>query len=68
MMTADIPSLIRGEHRKRRFAMKVQHWSKQHAQMDGIRVMMKRFLKDLWKEWNRLAGTNEVQEMPQAAE
>ena len=28
-------------------------WSKQHSHMDGLRIMMKAVLKDLWIEWNK---------------
>lgn len=28
-------------------------WSKGHLHMDALRVMMKAFLKDLWREWNQ---------------
>jgi hypothetical protein len=48
------------------------NWSKQHAHMDAVRYTMKKFLKNLWKEWNRRAGTNVVldddQEFGEAAE
>jgi hypothetical protein len=33
-------------------------WSKQHAHMDALRVMMKSVLKDLWCEWNSRANEN----------
>ena len=28
-------------------------WTKGHRRMDALRVTMKAFLKDLWREWNR---------------
>lgn len=28
-------------------------WSDGHARLDALRVMMKRFLRDLWREWRR---------------
>ena len=39
---------------KRRAHTEITHpdWSKQHAHMDGLRVMMKEVLKDLFLEWN----------------
>lgn len=33
-----------------------QDWSKGHSYMDAIRVMMKAFLKDLWREWRIRQG------------
>jgi len=31
-------------------------WTKGHRHMDGLRIMMKEFLKDLWIEWNAVAN------------
>lgn len=63
------PNGVYGEvYAKRRADTAKSHpdWSKQHARMDALRVAMKAFLKDLWKEWNRLHGTNTViDEKPQ---
>jgi hypothetical protein len=42
-------------------------WSKQHSHMDGLRVMMKEVLKDLYLEWNpekKTAGRHFIIETP----
>ena len=43
---------------KRRAHTAVTHpdWSKQHSRMDGLRIAMKAFLKDLWAEWQKPAA------------
>ena len=49
------PNGIYGEvYAKRRAHTAITHpdWSKQHSHMDGLRVMMKEVLKDLFFEWN----------------
>jgi hypothetical protein len=49
------PNGIYGEaYAKRRAHTATTHpdWSKQHAHMDALRVMMKAVLKDLYLEWN----------------
>ena len=49
------PNGIYGEvYAERRAHTETTHsdWSKQHAHMDGLRVMMKEVLKDLYLEWN----------------
>lgn len=42
--------------RRSRTAETHPDWSKQHAHMDALRIMMKEFLKDLWIEWRRAAS------------
>jgi hypothetical protein len=39
--------------RRARTAQTHPEWSKQHAHMDALRIMMKEVLKDLWLEWDR---------------
>lgn len=48
---------------RRRAATAIAHedWTKAHSHMDGLRVMTKYLLRDLWQEWRRV-GT-EVPEM-----
>jgi hypothetical protein len=43
---------------KRREHTAVTHpeWTPKHSQMDGLRIMMKEVIKDLWVEWNRHAA------------
>lgn len=43
---------------KRRAHTAVTHpdWSKQHSRMDGLRIAMKAFLKDLWVAWRAPAA------------
>lgn len=38
--------------RRMRTAITHADWTKQHAHMDALRVMMKDVLKDLWVQWN----------------
>ena len=51
---------------KRRAHTAVTHpdWTKQHAHMDALRVMMKAFLKDLWIEWRKPAPVEPVKPEP----
>lgn len=43
---------------RRRELTAVTHpgWSKAHSHMDGLRIMTKLMIRDLWNEWNRLAA------------
>ena len=43
-------------YEKRREHTAVTHpdWTPKHSQMDGLRIMMKEVVKDLWLEWNRV--------------
>jgi hypothetical protein len=43
-------------------------WTKQHSRMDGLRVAMKAFLRDLFNEWRRCEGVGEGVEVAEAAE
>lgn len=51
--------------RRARTAETHPEWTPKHAQMDALRVMMKRFLLDLWEAWGR-AGTlmDPITELP----
>ena len=40
-------------------------WTKMHSHMDALRIMMKRFIVDLWKEWHRTAGQPRQMAVPQ---
>lgn len=51
------PNGVYGDvYAKRRVHTAVTHpdWTKKHAQMDALRIMMKKVLKDLWLEWNQV--------------
>jgi hypothetical protein len=39
--------------RRRHTAETQPDWTKGHADKDALRIMMKAFLKNLWKEWNK---------------
>ena len=43
-------------YEKRRAHTAITHpeWTPKHSQMDGLRIMMKEVVKDLWLEWNRV--------------
>lgn len=42
-------------------------WSKMHRRMDALRVMMKKFLADLWSEWHRDASASAPVPEPEPA-
>src|SRR5262249_39095029 len=42
--------------RRRHTAKTHPEWSKGHSHSDALRVMMKRFLADLWTQWTRTPG------------
>jgi hypothetical protein len=42
--------------RRAHTAVTHEDWSKMHSHMDGLRIMMKEVLKDLWIEWRRVAA------------
>ena len=65
------PNGLYGEvYARRRARTAVTHpdWTKKHAHMDALRVMMKEVLKDLYFEWNpekKLAGPRDLDEILQ---
>ena len=44
------------EKRREHTAVTHPEWTPKHSQMDGLRIMMKEVIKDLWVEWNRHAA------------
>jgi len=46
---------------KRRLHTDVTHpeWTAGHSHADALRIMMKEFLKQLWREWNRIEAERE---------
>lgn len=49
--------------RRQATALSHEDWTKGHSHADALRVMMKRFLADLWQEWR---SKDHVAEMPVA--
>lgn len=52
---------------KRREHTAITHpdWTKMHARNDALRIMMKKFLRDLWREWRRaMSGMRENATQP----
>jgi len=48
--------------RRKHTAQTHPEWSKGHSHSDALRVMMKKFLRDLWAEWRRCAALAEQRE------
>jgi len=47
------------DRRRARTAEAHPNWTKAHSHMDGLRIMTKHLLRDLWQEWNgRKAGSS----------